>query len=199
VSSRRSFLLLAAAAPLGLGGCVASALAPGSVDTFDLSPLRAASGGRGGSGRQIVVQEPTTLRLYDGERIVVRPARGEASYLGGAQLVDRLPRLLQARLVQSFENSRRVRAVARPGEGLDPDLVLLTDIRAFGLDASTTPMVEIDLSVRLVASRTGRVVASELFAARAPVGSTEPRAVIAALDGALSGVLGRVVDWTARR
>ena len=129
----------------------------------------------------------------------MRTRAGEASYLPGAQLIDRLPRLLQARIVQSFENTRRVRAVARPGEGLDPDVVLLTDIRTFGLDASAGTVAEIDLSVRLVSGRNGRVIGAELFSVRAPAASTEPRAVIAALDGALSQVLTRLVDWAARR
>ncbi len=194
--SRRSFIALAAVGLTG-SGCVSAALAPGSVDTFDLSPLPPSTGRRGGA-RQIVVQEPTTLRLLDGERIVVRPRPGEASYLAGAQLVDRLPRLLQARIVQSFENARRFRAVARPGEGVDPDLLLIVDIRSFGIDASGAGVAEIDLAARLVAARTGRLVATELFSVRAP-GSTEPRAALAALDGALTDVLGRMVVWAARR
>jgi cholesterol transport system auxiliary component len=199
VTTRRSFLLASLALPVSLSGCVSSALSPGAVDTFDLQPLQRSGAGRVGSARQLVVQEPTTLRLYDGERIVVRTRAGEASYLPGAQLIDRLPRLLQARIVQSFENTRRVRAVARPGEGLDPDVVLLTDIRTFGLDASAGTVAEIDLSVRLVSGRNGRVIGSELFSVRTPAASTEPRAVIAALDGALSQVLTRLVDWAARR
>ncbi len=108
--SRRG-LLTAAAASLVLAACGRPAPA-----TFDLSAPR--EGLRRGRGQAaLIVPEPTAIFALDSERIVVRQANGELSYLGGAQWSDRLPRLLQARIIQTFENMGRA-AVGRPADRL---------------------------------------------------------------------------------
>ena len=97
--------------------------------TYDLS---APSGfGRvGGSRAALVVAEPTTVQTLDSDRVIVKDSAGALSFLGGAQWADRVPRLVQTRLVQTFENASRLGGVARPGERIVPDLQLNTDIRS---------------------------------------------------------------------
>lgn len=175
----------------GCGGGIGAALAPPPLDTYDLTaPTQF---GRPGPPRgAITIAEPTALRILDTDRIVVRARGNEVSYLGGAQWADRLPRLVQARLVQSFENASRIRNVARPGEGLDADLQLVTEIRTFEIDASAGNVARVEITARLMSR--GRVVAAEIFRATAP-GSTEPRPAAAALDRALGEVLVAIVGW----
>ena len=45
-------------------------------------------------------------------RLVLEPG-GAVSYLGGGQWADRLPRLIQTRLIQSLENANRLKSVSR--------------------------------------------------------------------------------------
>jgi cholesterol transport system auxiliary component len=180
---------------IGLAGCaggLGSALAPAASDTFDLTAPT--SFPRAGPPRgAVTIAEPIALRIIDTDRIVVRPRPNEVTYLGGAQWADRLPRLVQTRLVQSFENASRLRTVARPGEGLDADVQLVTEIRSFEIDASSGTTARVEITARLVSR--GRVLQAEIFRASVPA-STEPRAAAAALDRALGQVLVEMVGWT---
>src|SRR5262245_10032581 len=108
----------ALALALLLGGCAAWGLGGGAA--VPASTLRAPDAvSRAGPVRgQFVIPEPTAISVLDSERIVVRPSPGQIATLGGAQWSDRLPRLLQARLVETFENASRLRSVGRPSDGI---------------------------------------------------------------------------------
>lgn len=183
---------LAAVAFLGAAAAACSSGSP--VTTFDLTAPK--SGPRfGGAVRgQIVVSEPTAIQTLEADRILVKDASGAVSYLGGAQWADRLPKLIQARLINTFENASRLKAVSRPGERVAPDYLLSTEIRAFQV---ATPAGEafVELSARLVHDRSGRIAAGKVFSARVPLGKVEAGAAAQGLDRALSKVLVDVVRW----
>jgi cholesterol transport system auxiliary component len=165
--------------------------------TFDLTaPARIPPGGRASRG-QLIVGEPTALSVLDNEKIVVRPAQGEVTYLGGAQWSDRLPRLLQARIVQSFENANRLRAVGRPGDRLAADFQLVLDLRAFQWSAATGS-AEVEVSAKVIRDGSGRIAAARVFRASVPVPSTDPASVALALDEAFHRVVADLVAWTTR-
>ncbi|ACA19265.1 protein of unknown function DUF330 [Methylobacterium sp. 4-46] len=178
----------ALALALVLGGC------GGTVPTtFDLTALPGAA--RAGSARRsLIVAEPVGLQPFEADRIIVREPGGSLSFLGGGQWVDRLPRLIQARLIQSLENARSLRAVSRPGDKIAADTLLVTEIRAFDIAAGSREAV-VDLSAKLVSEATGSVVAARVFAARVPVADLSPGASANGLDRALSLVLADVVRW----
>ncbi len=188
--SRRSFLVLAAApAMVFLAGC-GGGPAP---NTFDLSApregLRRSEGGR----RAIIVAEPTAVSTLDTERIVVRATNAELTYLPRAQWSDRLPRLVQARLIQTFENSGRA-AVGRPGDRLAGAYQLLLDIRAFEIRESNRDAV-VEVAVKLVNASTGSVSSARLFTATAGVGAIDGAGASRALDQALARVLSDITTW----
>lgn len=178
--------LLAAAL---LGGCAGGA----APLTFDLAALPA--GGRPvASGRAIVVSEPVGIQPFEADRIIVREGGGSLSFLGGGQWADRLPRLIQTRIIQSLENSGRLRSVSRPGDKVAADYQLISEIRAFDIQTATGEAV-VDLSLKLVADGTGRVAAARIFTARVPVASVDAGNGARALDQALVTVLGDIVRW----
>lgn len=187
-------------AGLGLSACggVSSAIAPAPLPTYDLAALKSVPvHGQRAARTQLVVAEPSALRWLDNERLVVKPSTGEITYLSGAQWPDRLPRLLQARMVQSFENARMMKLVGRPGEGLNPDYQLISEVRSFEINAATSEAV-IELSVRLLSARTGRIVAGEVLVARAPVSSIDGQGAAAAFNVALDKLLRDLIGFTAR-
>jgi len=64
------------------------------------------------------------------------------AYLTGAQWADKLPSLVQSRLIESFQNAHLLREVGRPG--MLADFNLQTSIRRFELDtAQSAAVVEI--------------------------------------------------------
>jgi cholesterol transport system auxiliary component len=193
-SPRHSIKLVGVALVLlgALAGCTGSA----PSTTFDLT---APSGfGRVAGGRShMVVAEPTTVQALDSDRIIVREAAGAISFLGGAQWADRMPRLVQTRLIQTFENGSRLGAVGRPGERIVPDLQLNTDVRSFSIDSGTREAV-VEISAKLVNDRTGKVRAARLFVGKVPVAAVEGPAAAQALDQALGLVLVDIVRWAGR-
>lgn len=160
--------------------------------TYDLTAPRDV--GRISSSRSaLVVAEPSTVQVFDSDRIIVRDSGGALSFLGGAQWADRLPKLVQARLIQTFENVSRLGAVGRPGERIVPDWQLNLDIRNFAMDSATGEAV-VEISVKIIGDRSGRVAGSRLFTARVAA-SVDPDTAAQALDRALSQVLVEIVRW----
>lgn len=167
--------------------------------TFDLRAAQAFSPPRAGAGRgTLIVVVPQAIQTVDSQRLVARQGT-QISYISGAQWADSLPNLLQARLVQSFENGGRLAAVGRPEDRLTPDYQLLTDIRAFEINAATVPMAVVELSVKIVSEQAGRVVAARVFRAEAPAAAVTGEAAPAALDQALTQVLSEIVSWAGTR
>ncbi len=184
----RRILLLAGASAL-LAGCGGGP----PPSTFDLSAPRGAARGLSGGSRAIVVQEPSAIAALDSERIVVRAASGELTYLPRAQWADRLPRLVQARLIQTFENRGRA-AVGRPTDRIVGDVQLIVDIRNFEVrEASRDAYVEV--AAKIVGGTSGNVATARLFSASAPVGTIDGAGATAALDQALARVLLDVTGW----
>jgi ABC-type uncharacterized transport system auxiliary subunit len=146
-------------------------------------------------GAQISIAQPVATLDLDSERILVR-AGLNLSLLPGGRWPEQLSSLFRARLVETFQNAGLARSLA--GGGATADYELALDIRAFELDA-TTSQVHVDIAARIIAVNTGRVAAVEIFTAREPVASTDPGAVVAALDEASAGVMTRIVQFVAKR
>ncbi|MBB3772843.1 cholesterol transport system auxiliary component [Angulomicrobium tetraedrale] len=190
----------AMAIAVGTSGC-AQLLGGGdkAVPTFDLTAPSDFKAPRS-STAQLVVAAPSALQVLDTERIVVEPKPGQVAYLEKAQWSDRLPALFQARLIQSFENGSRGRAVGRAGDAITPDYTLLTDIRTFGIQAfDGSPEAVVEVYARIVGSASGRIVAGRLFTARVAAAGTAGPDATQALDTASDKIFVEIVDWASGR
>ena len=174
--------------PILAAGC-SSAPAP----AFDLTAPGAPTRRSALAGRQVVIPEPSTIGPLEAERIVAHDSANAISYIAGAQWADRLPRLFQARLIQTFENASSVRA-SRPGDGAVGDYQLNTNIRAFQLDASRSEAY-VEVSLNLVDLRSGKLVSGRVVSRRVPLPDGSGATVAQGLDRALSGVLLDIVRW----
>ncbi len=185
---------VALAFSVGLSGC---ALLGGSkpLDTYELT-APAAGDGRGRSHRQILIAEPAALKALDGQNIVISPAPGNIQYLKGAQWADRLPKIVQARLAETFQRSGEFKGVGRPGEGLAIDYQVIVEIRAFQVRVDGGGSADVELFVRLLNDRNGTVRAEKTFTASAPLSGAGNAAYVQALDAAFGQVAVEIVDWT---
>jgi cholesterol transport system auxiliary component len=147
----------------------------------------------------LAVEQPTALQILDTEKVVISPSPGEVAYLSDAQWVDRLPKLMQARIVQSFENSTRIRAVAKTQDRVNADYVLVVDVRQFGITNYESAQAVVELSVKIVYQRGGRIAAGTVLTSRVAASGTGGQAATLALDQAFSDVLVQMVKWTSRR
>lgn len=187
----RASLPLLLLASLTLTGCGGGA----TPTTYDLSAPRD-FGKLRGSRAAIVVNEPTAVQTLDSDRVIVKDSTGALSFLGGAQWADRVPKLVQVRLLQTFENGSRIASVSRPGERIVPDYQLNTDIRAFNIEAGSGSAV-VEITAKLVTDKTGHIQRAKLFTARVPAAGGDAGKAAQALDQALSQVLIEIVRWAA--
>jgi cholesterol transport system auxiliary component len=178
---------------VSMAGCASSSSA---IPTFELVAPRDFGKVRQ-SRRQINVTMPTALQALDTERVVVQPAASEVNYLGDAQWSDRLPRLMQARMIEALENGAGFRT-ARANDRLNADYQLATDVRAFGINIASAPQAVVEISARIVQERTGRIVASKVFTARTNANAATGAGAMAALNDAFGLVLVDLVQWTAK-
>ncbi len=175
------------------GGCaLASKPAPA---TFDLQAPTSFPSGIGATSVQFAVTEPTVVGALDSERIVVRPSPTEITYLAKAQWSDRVPKLVQARLIDAFQNTGHVRSVGVPGSAVVSDVGLVTDLRDFHIDAQNNVAV-VAINVRIVGDQSGRVIASRTFEAREPVSGNDAGDLVAAMNAAFEKVSTEIVTWT---
>lgn len=164
-------------------------------DTFALSSVAAVEGPSARS-RQILVPQPSALKALDSEQIVIRPSASEIQYLAGAQWSDSLSKMVQAKLVQAFENTGRLGGVGKPGEGLAIDYQIVTDIRAFEVQTAGADAAVVEISAKLLNDRNGTVRAQKVFRATVPVGGSGNPAFVKALDAAFAAVSADIVGWT---
>lgn len=174
-----------------LTGACSSAPAP---TTYDLSAP--ASRIRGASDVQILVAEPAAVQVLSTQQIIVKDASGAISFLGDGQWADNLPRLIQTRLINTFENASQLRGVTRPSSGAVADVQLISEVRRFEIATPGNEAV-VEISVKIVNDANGRIVNGRIFGARVPAAAVDAANAARALDEALSIAMLDIVRWVS--
>jgi cholesterol transport system auxiliary component len=183
-----------------LCGCSVGGLLGGAPPaTFDLvaPPVEKARGTR---TAQIMIAPPVAVKTIDTEEILVKGSNGRVAYYSGVAWGDRLPRLFQARLVETLANSGAFRAVLTNQDRVSGDLSLAIEIRDF--EVETAPgggEAVVDVYVKLVDDRNNAVMTTKRFQARKPLRSEDSGEGILALNGAFQDVALQITSWVARR
>jgi cholesterol transport system auxiliary component len=164
--------------------------------TYDLSA--AAIGPVRALRAQVAIREPVATLDLDTQRVLVRTGPGMLAYLSGAQWSDRLPNLVQTRLVETFQNANLFQSVSRASSNLAAQYDLQLDIRDFELDAQSRKGV-VDIAVKIVTAGSGRVIAAQIFRSEVPADGTNGPAAAVALNQALNKVMAEIVAFTAAK
>jgi len=179
---------------LSLLGCALAGSRPPT--TYDLVAPRSFAGAAKPAPYQLLVYEPTASSALDTSRLMVRPKADQVSYYKGIAWSDRLPRLIQTKMIETFQNSGAVKSVS-PSSG---QYALATELRAFQIDVSAGPAAaEIDIFAKLINANTGRVIATKGFSARVPARTDAPGDAMAALNQAFTEVMQDTTTWVASR
>jgi cholesterol transport system auxiliary component len=192
---RLATALVLAASAMSLAGCLGGSA---DKDTYSLSAMPEVTG-PSAKNRQILIPEPTALKALDSEQVVIRISGVEIQYLSKARWSDRLPKMVQAKLVEAFENTGRLGGVGKPGEGLAIDFQIVTDIRAFQVETNGATHASIEISAKLLNDRNGTVRSQKVFTASVPVSGSDNRDYVAALDTAFAQVTSEIVAWTLKQ
>lgn len=144
---------------------------------------------------QITIPEPTAVVMLQTQRMLFSPS-GEPPGFTDAQWSDSIPKMLQAKLIQGFENYDIDHAPLRSIDGLEADDQLLIDVRSFQIKSNPAPTAEISLSARILA-KDGHVVASRAFLQSRRFDKLDPTSAAAAFDDAFKSVATELITWTA--
>jgi phospholipid/cholesterol/gamma-HCH transport system substrate-binding protein len=143
----------------------------------------------------LVVPEPTTLMGFNTDKILLQPSEGESVPVANARWGDNVPILVQARVIQSFENAGLAKSVSRTRDGLTGDYQLLLDIRSFQIATGAEPArAEIDFIAKLV-DKDGKIVNASTFQGNAPVEGTGAQAYVNAADAVFAKLASELVAW----
>jgi phospholipid/cholesterol/gamma-HCH transport system substrate-binding protein len=147
----------------------------------------------------LVVPEPTTLMGFNVDKILLQPAEGESVQVPNARWGDNLPILVQASLVESFENAGYARSISRSRDGITYDYQLLVDIRSFQISTAAEPTAaEIDFMAKLV-DKDGKIIDASIFQGTAPVSGSDAAAYVKALDEVFAKLMTGLVEWTTTK
>jgi len=164
--------------------------------TYDLrAPQNLGSSSKSVNG-QLAIPEPTAVAMLETQRMLFSQPK---DYPGFADFVwaDSIPKLLQARLIESFENYDISHAPLRAADIGQTDFQLIIDVRRFRIATDSELAAEIGLSARII-DRNGKVVASRLFEDSQKFDKVEPPAAVAAFDDAFGRIAKETIAWTAQ-
>ena len=170
--------------------------APAQKITYDLRAPQSLGPANKTIKGQLAVPEPTAVAMLQTQRILFSPAK---EYPGFADAIwaDSIPKLIQARLIDSFENYDIAHAPLRATDIGQADFQLLIDVRYFRIAADAEPAAEIGLSARLV-DKEGKVTASRLFEESERLDRIEPPAAVAAFNEAFGRIAKEMIAWTLK-
>ena len=144
---------------------------------------------------QLVVPEPTALIQLDAQNIVFRETKGESPLPAGPRWADNLSRLLQEKIVQSFENAGQQDKVSRNADAVTPEYQLLVNIRSFQVITKPQPTADVELSVKLV-DNAGHILDARMLQFAAAAKSADAADAVVAFEEALGKALKDLVGWT---
>ena len=162
---------------------------------YDLAVPRASLVLEKALSAQLAIAEPTALSVLDSDRIQSTTPTGAYAALSDGQWSDLLPKVVQTKLLRSFEDASLFAGVGRLFEGTAGDFQLIIDIRKFHIGSNLS--AEVELGARLVEGK-GRVVATRVLRSSAPADALLAPAATSALDKAFGQVGAELVAWTAR-
>jgi cholesterol transport system auxiliary component len=186
---------------LMLGSCALPDIGSGPPpDLYVLSPKSTFPDDLPTVDWQLVVEEPSTAKGIDTDRIAIAPHPLEVKYLAGSRWADRAPRMIQQLLIQSFENSQKIVSVGRQSIGLRSDFLLKIELREFQAEktAAGDTQVRVRLNLKLVRQAVGMIVASQSFESVKPASGEQVPDIVQAFDDAVGAVMKRAVAWTLK-
>ncbi len=144
----------------------------------------------------LAIPEPTAVVMLETQRMLFSPA-GDAPEFAEFLWADAIPKLLQARLIESFENYDLAHAPLHTADAGQADFQLLIDVRRFRVSVESEPTAEIGLSARIV-DRDGKVIAARLFEENRKFDRLEPPPAVAAFNDAFGQIARDMIAWTVQ-
>jgi cholesterol transport system auxiliary component len=189
-----------AALSLLLGGCELIKAAEEPTDLYTATPKSTFDSNLPAVYWQLAVEVPVASANLNTGRIAIAMTPTSSDYYSKAAWTDRAPLMVQTRIVDSFENSRKIVAVAREAIGLRANYVLQPDLRNFEAMYfyGGTPIAHVRIVAKLVRMPDRQIIGVASFERCVRARSDKVPKVVEAFDQALGSVMKRLVAWTLK-
>ena len=186
---RLSLLILCAA----VAGCSGGANRIDAIYTISALEQPPATGA---TTAQILVPEPRALESLNTNKIAVKPTVLTLSYYPNVALEDSATKVFQKIMLDTFQNTGRVRAVGLPGQSLLINYQVVTEVRAFQVETFAGNRARVEIAVKLLNDSNGRVVSNRVFSAVVPLSSDAVETAAEGMNAATRQVSLEIVEWT---
>lgn len=196
---RAAAVLLAATMGLMLQGC--GSLIPGATaeppKIYDLTPKSTFDQNIKPVKWQLVIDQPTAPASLNTTRITLSRTPVTVDYYARAVWTDTAPKMVQTRLVESFENSKKIISVGRDAVGLRSDYILKTELRHFEAQyyEPGPPIVVVQINAKMVKMPQRVIIANLTVERKIQASGQSLDDVVIAFDDALGKILKRIVEW----
>jgi cholesterol transport system auxiliary component len=192
--------LAALAAALLLGGCELIKAAEEPTDLYTITPKSTFEPDMPAVFWQLAVEIPNAAANINTSRIALAQSPTSSDYYAKTAWTDRAPLMVQTRIVDSFENSHKIVAVARESISLRANYLLQTDLRNFEAMYfyGSQPIAHVRLVAKLVRMPDRQIIGVATFERCVRARADKVPKVVEAFDQALGSVMKRLVAWTLR-
>jgi cholesterol transport system auxiliary component len=189
-----------AAASMLLSGCQLIQAAEEPTDLYQVTPKSTFESDLPSVRWQLAVEVPAAAANLNTGRIAIAQSPTSFDYYAKTAWTDRAPLMVQTRIVDSFENTRKIVAVARESIGLRANYVLQPDLRNFEAMYfyGGTPIVHVRIVAKLVQMPDRQIIGEATFERCVRARADKVPKVVEAFDQALGSVIKRLVAWTLR-
>ena len=193
-------LIAAAAAALLASGCQIIDAATETQDLYTVTPKSTFDSDLPAVYWQLAVEAPAASANLNTGRIALAMTPTSTDYYAKSAWTDRAPLMVQTRIVDSFENTRKIVAVARESIGIRANYVLQPDLRNFEAMYyyGKPPIVRVRIIAKLVRMPDRQIIGVASFERCVRARADSVPKVVGAFDQALGSVIKRLVAWTLR-
>lgn len=161
---------------------------------FDLPVAKSFTGIKRIPAAQLLIADPSALTLLDNEQIVVQRAGPVDSPPPNIRWPDTLPKVVQTRLVQSFENAGYLGALAKVPDSTRGDYQLLLDVRSFQIMFDPAASTSVEIGAKIVKGD-GQITATRVFKAASQPATDDIAQLVKVLGGDFLKLEGEIVAW----
>jgi len=147
---------------------------------------------------QLVVERPVAAAGINTQRIALQRSPVTLDYFARASWTDQAPALVQTLLIESFENSGKIRAVSRESSQLRADYILQTELREFQAEydkPGQPPQAHVRLNGKLIRMPDRTIIANLTADRLVRAEKLDIESVILAFDETLGKVMKQMVEW----
>jgi cholesterol transport system auxiliary component len=147
----------------------------------------------------LAILRPDVAAGLDTDRIALTQPDGTMDYYAKAGYPDRLPAIVQQALLDGFESSGRIDAVAREQDALHVDYNLAVELKDFAAHYSQQngiPTVGVTITVKLTTAHGRDIVGSFSTSQTGTASANSAGAATQSLQQALGAAVTQIVNWT---